>query len=97
MRLTPNEKNTICEILETIDNMAEAYLFGSRVDDELKGGDIDLIIHSTKMTNNDMRDMRWQLLERLGEQKIDLVLSAQLDEPFVQMVLPKAIKLEKDY
>ena len=48
-------------------------LFGSRVDDNKKGGDIDLYV-ITK--NNSFENQRkfWSLLQiKLGEQKIDII------------------------
>ena len=48
-------------------------LFGSRIDDNKKGGDIDLYV-ITK--NNSFENQRkfWSLLQiRLGEQKIDII------------------------
>ena len=78
MRLTPIELQTLRTVLAAIDRSARLYLFGSRANDDAKGGDIDLLIHSSTMTQNDVRQMRWQLLEQLGEQKIDITLSATL-------------------
>ena len=49
MRLTSTEANAIKHCIEIIDNQAEVYLFGSRTDDQKKGGDIDLLIISNKI------------------------------------------------
>ena len=44
MRLDNQEKAALYKAIENIDD--EVYLFGSRVDDKQKGGDIDLLIFS---------------------------------------------------
>ena len=46
MRLTEFEQNTISKHFESFFAHAELYLFGSRVDDTKKGGDIDLYIET---------------------------------------------------
>ncbi len=68
-------KSTVREILK--DN-TKIWLFGSRVDDNKRGGDIDLLIE----TNPPLIDNRWRIEARidlalqraLGEQKIDIIL-----------------------
>ena len=44
MRLDSEEKKALYKALEGIDG--EVFLFGSRVDDSKKGGDIDILIFS---------------------------------------------------
>ena len=94
MRLTPQEISTFVQVIDTADTDAELYLFGSRVDDNLRGGDIDLLIHSSKIDKYQLRKIKWQLLELLGEQKLDIILSKDLKESFVRLILPSAIKLK---
>jgi predicted nucleotidyltransferase len=48
MRLAANEQSAICEAIKAVDAEALIYLFGSRVDDAGKGGDIDLLVLSKK-------------------------------------------------
>jgi len=93
MRLTENEQLVIVNTVRALSKRADIYLFGSRIDDSKRGGDIDLLIHSQELTNQQLRQIKWQLMEQLGEQKIDLLLSQALNEPFVRLVLPDAIKL----
>ena len=95
MRLTPQEINTFIQVIDAADTDAELYLFGSRVEDDLRGGDIDLLVHSSKIDKYQLRKIKWQLLELLGEQKLDIILSADLKEPFVRLILPSAIKLNQ--
>jgi predicted nucleotidyltransferase len=44
MRLTQNEKDSIKKTFLEVFGEGEIYLFGSRVDDSKRGGDIDLFI-----------------------------------------------------
>lgn len=46
MRLSERELAALRESLHG-ESYARAYLFGSRVDDRRRGGDIDLLLHST--------------------------------------------------
>ena len=48
MRLADNEQSAIREAICKVDSEAAVYLFGSRVDDAAKGGDIDLLVLSKK-------------------------------------------------
>ena len=46
MRLTVNEITLLKEKLALLSREAKLYLFGSRVDDSKRGGDIDLLVVS---------------------------------------------------
>ena len=54
------------------------WLFVSRLDDESKGGDIDLYIESQLQNAEDLRMSKLQFLhelhKKIGEQKIDVAL-----------------------
>lgn len=55
---------------------AKVYLFGSRVDDDRKGGDIDLLIKSdetTLLTFNNKIQFLVDLKSKIGDRKIDVV------------------------
>ena len=53
---------------------ADCYLFGSRTDDTLKGGDIDvLILTPEKLSLSLLSSLRRSILNQIGEQKLDLV------------------------
>jgi predicted nucleotidyltransferase len=79
MRLTPFQKQTICDSTKkNFGNNAQVWLFGSRVNDEAKGGDIDLYIETQSPDSAALIDAKLQFLcelhSKLGEQKIDVVL-----------------------
>jgi predicted nucleotidyltransferase len=73
MRLTANEANAIREEVGRVDPQAELYLFGSRVDDGARGGDIDLLVVSDKLDLRDVLRLRIRILDRIGWQQLDLV------------------------
>lgn len=87
MRLSDSERKSIREIILKLDPHAQIYLFGSRVHDDKKGGDIDLLILSSKITNTHRRDIKLKLYSALGEQKIDLLIASDASDPFVRIAL----------
>ncbi len=78
MRLTEHEVSAIKQAArEAVGDDAVVRLFGSRVHDDLRGGDIDLHVEASPPTNE------WQarglfedrLFRQIEPRKIDLVLS----------------------
>ncbi len=78
MRLSPTEIDTIkSETLQQFGADARVFLFGSRVDDTQRGGDIDLLVSLPKPQALQVRQalrMNARLQMQLGMQKIDIVL-----------------------
>lgn len=79
MRLTEGQRSAICSAArEVFGEAVQVWLFGSRVDDTLRGGDIDLLIE-TRMVDVDAI-VRAELMfmakleNALGEQKIDVLV-----------------------
>lgn len=94
MRLTPSEINVLKESLAKLSNQAQLYLFGSRVDDHKKGGDIDLLVVSNELTKKDIRRLRLDFFSHFGEQKLDIVLDdGSFSDPFHQIIKQKAVLL----
>lgn len=93
MRLSVTEIAVIKSTVAELDPSARLYLFGSRVDDTKRGGDIDLLILSSLLTGDDRRTIRALLWEQLGEQKIDIVIAADIDDPFVRIAFAKGVEL----
>lgn len=93
MRLNEFEIKSILDSCRHYDSNAIVYLFGSRVDDTKKGGDIDLLVMSEKLTRDDRRAIRIKLHELLGEQKIDIIVASDDSDPFVKMALESGVRL----
>lgn len=94
MRISQEEIKVLKEKLKTISLSAKLYLFGSRVDDTKRGGDIDLLIVSNEMSKKDLRSLRIEFFKHFGEQKIDILLDdGKFEEPFVKHIMKKAILL----
>jgi predicted nucleotidyltransferase len=76
MRLNDKEIKAITESFREIFNSGELYLFGSRTDDKKKGGDIDLYIRPVQLDNlaSKKLDFLVRIKQRIGEQKIDVVI-----------------------
>lgn len=91
MRLTDFEMKAIKEVVYLEDENANIYIFGSRVDDDAKGGDIDILVISQKLLQKDSRRIKYNLYDKLGEQKIDIVIAKDDSYPFVSMVLEKGV------
>ena len=94
MRLTTQEIQAIKESFLTVFGNGNIYLFGSRVDDTKRGGDIDLeerlpysVVFSKKI------DFLGALKEKIGEQKIDVVISKDKSRSIEQEALKYGIKL----
>ena len=93
MRLKQSEINIIKNIVQQVDKSAKVYLYGSRVNDKLKGGDIDLMVFSEKISFMEQLKIKAEMHHQLGEQKIDLLITEDLGKPFVQLVLETAVLL----
>lgn len=61
MRLTSEEQRLISNTIHQADVEAAVYLFGSRVDDYAKSGDINLLVLSKKINLMDKLEILVQL------------------------------------
>jgi len=79
MRLTPEQIFAIrSTVAETFGDTASIWLFGSRIDDNKRGGDIDLLIETsqsevTAIVRAELAFLT-KLKMKLGEQKIDVLV-----------------------
>lgn len=106
MRLTPKQSEIIRQATATAFGAdARVWLFGSRVDDQKRGGDIDLLIQPSASGGEPEKDPATAtltrklrllgLLERqLGERKIDVIIETPGDSrPIVQIAHATGIQL----
>lgn len=75
------------------DSNSRIILFGSRADDTKKGGDIDLLIYSEKLVFEDKLKILAKLYEKLGEQKIDILIAKNNKNPFVKLAESTGVEL----
>jgi uncharacterized protein len=94
MRISDQQKKAILEsVAAELGSDARVFLFGSRVDDTKRGGDIDLFVEIPFQIDNVVRKklrILSQIQRRIGEQKIDLIIT-YLGE-FSEENLPLVIK-----
>jgi len=93
VRLKSHEVVVIKSVITQFDSDAAIYLYGSRVDDDKKGGDIDILVLSKNISFLDKLKIKVTLYAELGEQKIDLLIAENVSKPFVKMVLEEATSL----
>ena len=94
VRLKEGEIKTIKEVIAKFDPQAEIILFGSRADPTKRGGDMDLLVVSKKIDYRQRRKIRVELLKRLGERKIDLLVVKNPKETvFSEMAYKYGVKL----
>ena len=74
MRLTPHQRTAILTAVGKQDPKARIILFGSRADDRARGGDIDLLIVSDVIGMHQEWEIRRDVLDEIGWQKLDLIV-----------------------
>jgi len=92
MRLKKEIKNFIEEKTSIMFPGVEIYLFGSRLDDNGRGGDIDLLLLSEqKIDTRKLRRFRLEFYKKFGWQKIDLINFTKEDNTtFKKLILTSA-------
>lgn len=93
MRLANEEQSVISDTIHQADAEAQIYLFGSRVDDAAKGGDIDLLVLSKRIDLMAKLDILARLHQKLGDRKIDIAVYPDTTRPFPRMVMQDGVRL----
>ncbi|MFV5703584.1 nucleotidyltransferase family protein [Flavobacterium sp. XS2P12] len=74
MRIATAQKKFIYDYWKEKEPSNQVYLFGSRVDDSKKGGDIDILVLSDKkLHHTDLFKMKQLFFSKFGAQKMDVV------------------------
>lgn len=92
MRLKPEIKTFIKENTLKLFPDGEIYLFGSRVNEYERGGDIDILILSDKkIDKRKIRLFRLNFFKKFGWQKLDLINFTKSDNStFKKIILTDA-------
>ena len=98
MRLSIQTIKYIKQTFKEVFGDGDIYLFGSRVDDTKRGGDIDLFIDlkevltSKERIEKKLKFLR-ELKDKIGEQKIDIVISKDKNSTIEKEALKTGVKL----
>jgi len=95
MRLSKSQHQAIKKYFLEVFHDGHIYLFGSRVNDEKKGGDIDLYIDSPDKKNlvHKKIDFLVKLKKEIGNQKIDVVFNKGLNRVIDNIAIKEGILL----
>ena len=95
MRLTPRQYRAIKKYFQEVFQEGQIYLFGSRVDDQRKGGDIDLYIRTPQRENLVRKKIEFlvKLKREIGDQRIDVVFDKGLGRQIDREAQEKGILL----
>ena len=102
MRLSPKEISSLKSAFAVClqGTSFKLYLFGSRVDDSKKGGDIDLLVVVGSDKKDQVGDLkssiRHEIFKTLPEQKSDITVATESElsqDLFLATVCKKAVQL----
>lgn len=95
MRLTKEEIKLIKQAFFEIFGDGKIYLFGSRVDDTKRGGDIDLYVNPKNRDELRKKKIKFlvKLDEYIGEQKIDVVVAKDENRLIEKEALKTGVEL----
>ena len=95
MRLTLKQHQAIKKYFLEVFKEGQIFLFGSRVDDDRKGGDIDLYIRTEDREDLVRKkiDFLVRLKHEIGNQKIDIVFDKGLKRAIDNVAMEKGVLL----
>lgn len=99
MRLTESQIQFINQTAkERFGNKVKVFLFGSRIDDTKRGGDIDLLIRTQKESMLSIKNKLLFIVDlktRIGDRKIDVVfdLKDKYSGNFLESIKKQSVEL----
>jgi predicted nucleotidyltransferase len=95
VRIPQTTRRIIKDLVSRLVPDSECYLFGSRTIEDAKGGDIDLLlITPEKIALRQILTLRREILNQIGEQKIDIVnFPKTSNHPFLKIAMDGAIRI----
>ncbi len=95
MRISAEAQSSIKTHVQACVPESEVFLFGSRANDSLKGGDIDLLLLTPeKVPLKLLNRVRRLILNEIGEQQLDFVNFMTSDEhQFKSLAMESAVRL----
>ena len=91
MRISNKQREIITETIRNLDPDASIRLFGSRALDSGQGGDIDLLVLSDAISYRQKLWLRSVLKEKLGNRKIDLIITGKPNSAFVKYAFANSV------
>jgi hypothetical protein len=104
MRLSQSELTAIIESVDAyVHSAARLLLYGSRVDDSKRGGDIDLLLEvndeqAAAILNRKSYIVLAEMKNRIGDQKIDFLICTPqeiTESPFLRLITKQALLLHE--
>lgn len=95
MRISDEMRKYFSDEVKKIEPSARVYLFGSRVYDEKRGGDIDIMVMAQgKLEFEELSRLRIGFWERFGERKVDFVCYMfDENDPFKELIMEHAVEI----
>lgn len=95
MRLSTSQHQAIKKYFLEVFKEGQIYLFGSRVDESKRGGDIDLYIQTSNRQNlmHKKLDFLVKLKKEIGLQKIDVVFDKGSHRSIDKVAMKEGIRL----
>ena len=93
MRLNSETVQVLQKIFLQVFGKGELYLFGSRVDDARRGGDIDLYLVADNRDRMGEKRIEFlaQVKRQIGDQRIDLVLDRGAGRPIDKIAMREGL------